>query len=348
MTARPLTGARARGHIPPSWRAPAAGLFAVLAAPLLAPAVVLAHSDEAVPAPTFPGVLLDWHLDPTIVVPVLVAAAAYGWAYRSVRRNHPASPPPQYRLWLWMAGLVAIILALVSPIEAYDDVLLSDHMVQHMLLQFVAAPLLLLAGPITLALRAMSPVPRRRLVAVLHSWPIRAISFPLVAWLLFAAVNWGFHFSSLYNLALENNTVHYIEHACFFGAALLFWWPVISVDPSPWRLPHPVRILYLFLALPQNSFLGVAFLTSGHVLYDHYATLVRNWGPTPLDDQYLGGTIMWVMGDMVFLGAIIGVVWAWMRWEDRRTVRLDARLDAERAAAEAAEGRDEVEAAGRG
>jgi putative membrane protein len=323
----------------------AAGLAGTLAAAALAiPAVVLAHSAVAVPAPTFPGVLLDWRFDPTVVIPVIVAGGVYWWAHRRVSAAHPASRPPAYRLWLWFAGLAAIVLALMSPIEAYDDILLSDHMVQHMLLEFAAAPLLLLGGPITLALRVLPPRPRRGLAGFLHSAPVRWISFPILAWILFAAVNWGWHFSSLYNLALENDTVHYIEHACFLVAALLFWWPVIGVDPSPWRLPHPVRILYLFLALPQNSFLGVAFLTSGHVLYEHYATIVRTWGPAPLDDQYLAGTLMWVMGDMVFLGAIIGIVWAWMRWEDRRTVRLDARLDAERAAAETEEA---IEAASR-
>lgn len=350
MTRRPPRGPRFRRRQPgPDCRELplALGPIALLAATLLAPSVAWAHSGEAIPAPTFPGVLLDWQLDPTILVPALIVAGAYWWAHRHVAREHPASRPPAYRLWLWMAGLAAIVVALISPIGAYDDILLTDHMVQHMLLQFVAAPLLLLAGPITLALRVLRPGPRRGLVRVLHSWPIRAISFPLVAWLIFAGVNWGFHFSSLYNLALENDTVHYIEHAAFLGAALLFWWPVVGVDPSPWRMPHPVRILYLFLAIPQNSFLGVAFLTSGHVLYDHYATLVRSWGPSPLDDQYLGATILWVMGDMAFIVAIIAVVWAWMRWEDRRTVRLDARLDAERAAAEAAEAGEGAEATSR-
>jgi putative membrane protein len=136
----------------------------------------------------------------------------------------------------------------------------------------------------------------------------------------------------LYDQALENQLLHYVQHATFLGAALLFWWPVVGADPSPWRLPHPVRLLYLFLAMPQNSFLGVAIMSASSVLYPHYVTNVRDWGATPLEDQQLGGAIMWVGGDVLFLAAMAIVVVMWMRHEDRRTVRLDARLAAERSA----------------
>jgi len=167
---------------------------------------------------------------------------------------------------------------------------------------------------------------------VLHSPVLRAISFPVVTWALFAAVNWGWHFSTLYNDALENTALHYVQHATFLGAALLFWWPAIGADPSPWRIPHPVRLFYLFLALPQNSFLGVALLNAGTVLYPHYVTNERSWGLSPLDDQQLGGVIMWVAGDIAFLVGMSIVIVTWMRHEERRTARLDARLAAERAA----------------
>jgi len=229
-------------------------------------------------------------------------------------------------------GLGTIGLALLSPIEAYEGALFSVHMVQHMLLELVAAPLLLAGGPITLTLRVASPRARKRLLAILHSRVVRVISFPVIAWLVFAAVNWGWHFSVLYDQALENPSLHYLQHATFFGAALLFWWPVIAVDPGPWRLPHPVRLLYLFLAMPQNSFLGVALLSASSVLYPHYLTNLRSWGMPPLDDQALGGVLMWVVGDVAFLAAMMLVVVLWMRHEDRRTARLDRRLADERLA----------------
>jgi putative copper resistance protein D len=298
---------------------------------LLLPARVLAHGAEA-PTPSFPSVLLEWRFDPTAIVPLVLVAALYAWAVRRVDAAHPGNRHPAHRTWLFMAGLVAIAVALTSPIEAYEGLLFSVHMIQHMLLELVAAPLLLAGAPITLALRVSSPRVRRGLLAVLQSRVVHVISFPVIAWVLFAAVNWGWHFSTLYDQALENDLLHYVQHATFLGAALLFWWPAIGADPSPWRLPHPMRLFYLFLAMPQNSFLGVALLQTSTVLYPHYVTNGRTWGPSPLEDQHLGGVLMWVMGDMAFLAGMAVVVALWVRYEERRTSRLDARLAAERAA----------------
>ena len=304
----------------------------VLVGAWLANAVpALAHG-AAAPEPTFPSVLLDWRLDPLALALLVAAAAAWIWAVRRVARRHPANQHPAYRSWFFGAGLVAIAAALVSPIEAYEGQLFSVHMVQHMLLELVAAPLLIAAAPITLTLRAASPRVRRGLLVILHSPVLKLISFPVIAWILFAAVNWGWHFSTLYDEALENQLLHYFQHATFLAAALLFWWPVVGVDPSPWRMPYPVRLFYLFLALPQNSFLGVSLLSAGQVLYPHYITNLRTWGPKPLEDQQLGGVLMWVAGDLAFLVAMAIVIVAWMRHEERRTARLDERLAAERAA----------------
>lgn len=298
---------------------------------LLLPARVLAHGAEA-PTPSFPSVLLEWRFDPTAIVPLVLVAALYAWAVRRVDAAHPGNRHPAHRTWLFMAGLVAIAVALTSPIEAYEGLLFSVHMIQHMLLELVAAPLLLAGAPITLALRVSSPRVRRGLLAVLQSRVVHVISFPVIAWVLFAAVNWGWHFSTLYDQALENELLHYFQHATFLGAALLFWWPAIGADPSPWRLPHPMRLFYLFLAMPQNSFLGVALLQTSTVLYPHYVTNGRTWGPSPLEDQHLGGVLMWVVGDMAFLAGMAVVVALWVRHEERRTSRLDARLAADRAA----------------
>ena len=305
------------------------GGVALLAAP------VLAHGDDA-PAPELPGVLLAWRPDPIPLLGVALAAFAYWWAVRHVAHRHPRNPPHGWRTWAYMAGLAAIVVALCSPIEAYEGELFSVHMVQHMLLELVAAPLLLLGAPMTLALRAASPPVRGGLLRVLHSRAIAALTFPLLSWVLFAGVNWGWHFSSLYNQALENPPLHYLEHASFLVAALLFWWPVVGADPGRWRLPYPARLFYLFLAMPQNSFLGVALMSAPAVLYEHYATNGRQWGPTVLGDQNLGGILMWVFGDVAFLVGMAAVVAGWVRQEDRRTARLDARLDAEEAAREQA------------
>ena len=114
-------------------------------------------------------------------------------------------------------------------------------------------------GPITLLLQASTPEVRRRwILPVLHSTVVRRLSFPVVSWIVFAAVMWASHFSPLFDLALENPWAHRLEHALFLVAALLFWWPVIGPDPSPWKLKPSARILYAGLAMPQNTFLALA------------------------------------------------------------------------------------------
>jgi cytochrome c oxidase assembly factor CtaG len=107
---------------------------------------------------------------------------------------------------------------------------------------------------------------------------VHLLAFPVIAWVLFAAVNWGWHFSVLYDRALEIEWLHYLQYASFISAALLFWWPIVGADPSPWRMLHPVHLLYLFLAMPPNSFLGVALMSAQTVLFPHYVTNARTGG----------------------------------------------------------------------
>jgi putative copper resistance protein D len=143
---------------------------------------------------------------------------------------------------------------------------------------------------------------------------------------------WGTHFSPLFDQALEDRAIHELEHAAFLIAGVLFWFPAVGLDPGPYRLSHPVRILYTFLQMPQNTFLAVAITFAPAPLYAHYATLVRTWGPDPLADQQIAGGIMWVGGDLVFLGAILALVIGWSRREDRDVAASERRADAERAA----------------
>jgi putative copper resistance protein D len=280
------------------------------------------------PAPVLPDVLLAWSFDPTIVLPLVLAGGTYALAVRRVDQAHPLTPIRRARIAAWFAGLAAIWLALQSPIERYDTTLFSVHMVQHVLLTLVAPPLLALGAPITLLLRTARPGTRRRvLLPILHSWPIRALTFPVVTWLLFAFVMWGTHFSPVFNASLEEPFVHQLEHAAYLVAGCLFWWPVIGLDPSPWRMSEPVRVLYTFLQMPQNSFLGLAIVSATAPLYPHYATLPRDWGPSALVDQQMAGAVMWVGGDLIFLAALLGVVLGWMRRETRETQAADARVD---------------------
>ncbi len=142
---------------------------------------------------------------------------------------------------------------------------------------------------------------------------------------------YGSHFSPLFDAALENDLMHLLEHALYLGAGLLFWWPVVGADPSPWRMPHPARVLYVFLGMAWSSFLALAIFSAPGVLYPHYATFQRDWGLSPLADQQLAGGIMWIGGDGLFLVALVAMVAAWMRAEEAEGKRTDARLDREHA-----------------
>jgi putative copper resistance protein D len=278
-----------------------------------------------------------WEFDPLFIVPLVAVAWAYGAAVRKVNREHPASPFPAIRVGYFAAGLAALVLALMSPIAAYDTTLFSVHMIQHMLITAVAAPLLLLGAPVTLALRAASPQVRKEvLLPVLHSRLVRAVSFPVVAWLLFTGVMWISHYSPLFDAALENAWLHRLEHALYLGSALLFWWPAVGLDLSPWRLNHPLRLLYVFLQMPQQAFLGTAIYNAGTVIFPHYASLQRDWGPTPLRDQQYAGIIMWVVGDVLFLIALACIAYGWVKYEERSAKRGDAARARSRARAAAA------------
>jgi len=315
-----------------SFRRPFAVVVAPLAALGLAP-VALAHGGPTPPEPTIAGLLTAWSLDPLLQVTVIVSTVFFLLAVRRVDRAHPAKPVPRARTVAFLAGMLAIEVALQSGIERYDTTLFSVHMVQHMLLTMVAAPLIVLSAPITLILRVATPAERRRWVLpVLHSRVVRVIGHPAVAWLLFTAVMWGSHFTPLFDAALENEWLHDGEHLLYLAVGLLFWWPVVGFDPSPYRMSYPARIMYLFLQMPQNTFLALAIYSATAPLYPHYVTTGRLWGPDPLVDQQAAGAIMWVWGDLTFLLALLLIIAAWMRDEEARTRRQEARIDAERAA----------------
>jgi putative copper resistance protein D len=154
---------------------------------------------------------------------------------------------------------------------------------------------------------------------------VRFLGFPVTSWVMFAVMMWATHFSPLFNASLEDPGIHDLEHVLFLTGALFFWWPAVALDPAPWRMSHPARIVYLFTQMTQNTFLAVVILNASDVLYRHYATLVRPWGLAALDDQRLAAGLMWIAGDAVFLTAILSVVAGWMRAEARNEVREDRR-----------------------
>jgi putative copper resistance protein D len=314
--------------------APATALATATAlASLALPTAASAHGPVPHEAPSVVNLALGWHFEPVVGTALLVASLGWIWVVRRIRQDHPAKPVPTARTAAWFGGLAAIAVALLSGIERYDTTLFSIHMVQHLLLMLIGAPLLLLAAPVTQVLRAASPDVRRRwLLPVLHSRLVGAISHPVVAWLTFTVVMWVSHFSPLFDLALENPGVHQLEHGLYLGSALMFWWPAIAADPAPRRLGYPARVLYTLLQFPINSFLGMAITFAGAPLYSHYATLGSPYGTTALSDQQLAGGIMWLGGDVVFIVAVLAIVAGWMRREARDSEAAERRAEGQRAA----------------
>jgi cytochrome c oxidase assembly factor CtaG len=262
----------------------------------------------------------SWRFDPLTLAILSTAALSYGyWARVAGFRRHRAR--------YFYAGLIVLFVALVSPVDGYADRLLSVHMVQHLLLTLVAPPLLLLGAPVTLALQASSDRFRKGVVLpLLRSRGIKLLSHPAVGWVAFAAVLWGSHFSPLYEAALRSRGLHALEHAAYLGSALLFWWPVVGKDPSPTRLSPPARLLYLFLAMPQMTFLGLAIYGSDRVLYPHYLVTSARLGTSALSDQHLAGALMWTSGMFLLVPALGLVLMSWLDREDREAERIDRSL----------------------
>ena len=182
--------------------------------------------------------------------------------------------------------MATVAVALSPPVDARADAILSAHMVQHVALTMVAAPLLAVG---------LARVPR------VH---------PLLAWLLFAATGWLVHFTPLFEAATENLPVHVFEHALLLGGGLLFWAQVVGRFAT---LSHPLRLLYLVVAMPQNTFVALAIFSTSRVLYPHYGSDAE-----ALADQRTAGGIMWVAGDLVLLVAVLLVAAAWARHEERQ------------------------------
>jgi putative membrane protein len=245
-----------------------------------------------------------------IVATLALGSAFYALAFvraRALRRSLPTA-----RAGAFGCAVVLSASVLLGPVERLADASLAWHMVQHLTLSFIVAPLLLLGAPVRLALAALPPRAASAAANALRSAVVRWATLPAVAWLQFAAVLYVTHFSPLYEAALEHPLVHALEHVLFLVSALIFWTPVLAVAPVPHAPPHPVRLLMLFLALPMSAFLGFALYVSRGVLYRHYAAY-----PNALADQSDAGAVMWIAGGAPLLCALLWCVADWGARERR-------------------------------
>ena len=250
--------------------------------------------------------------DPVPTVELAIAAVAYVWASARPARWEP------WRTVAFLAGLAAVGLAL-GPLDAVATSGLAGHMVQHLVLIFVAPPLLLAGAPLRLALATLPAEAGRALVRLGRSVPIRSLSRPVVALAGFATLILGTHVPGFYEAALEHPLLHALEHVLYLLAGLLLWLPVLAPAPLPRRLSPLGRVLYLLFAMFPGAVVGLTLMTATASLYPAYGS-----GAAAVAEQWRAGMIMWASGAAVLGSAIVGVGWAAILEEERRQRIRDA------------------------
>lgn len=288
-------------------------------------------ASDALPRFTFGTVFTGWSLEPVSLILTVWVSGLYLLGVRSLHRRGDHWPVGRTIAFVGV-GMGSFYVATSSGIAAYDLTLLSVHMVQHMILSMLVPMALALGAPVTLALRTLPPGPRRWLLAVLHSWPAKVLTFPPLAFVLYIVSPWALYFSGWYPATLESTYLHEVMHLHLVLVGSLFFWPIVGVDPIPGRVGYPFRMLLVVLTLPFHAFLGVTIMDQDEILGDgHYERLhdgpMGSWLPEPIDDQHLAGGILWGSGDIIAL-TLFGVLFVqWVRQSMQEARREDRRLD---------------------
>jgi putative copper resistance protein D len=301
---------------------------------------VLSGTDPAsiltgAPLPPEPGVtewLTRWSIDPLWALVAGFGIVVYLLGVRRLRRRGDAWPV--YRTVLWILGMLLLLWVTSGPINAYQDYLFSMHMLGHMLLT-MAIPMLLVPGaPITLALRTVG---KRRdgtrgvrewLMWGVHSPFARIVTHPLVAAALFVGSLWVFYYTDLFRWSLYDHLGHEWMVAHFLITGYLFVMSIIGIDPVPLRFPYPFRLLTLIAVMAMHAFFGIAIMMqTGLMAAEWFGSMGRTWGPSPLEDQYVGGGIAWSIGEIPTLILGVTVAIQWSRSDDRLQRRRDRHAD---------------------
>jgi cytochrome c oxidase assembly factor CtaG len=271
----------------------------------------------------------EWSWQPGVVIPLLAFAAMYGAG--SIRRGNWRRV--RWRHFSFAGGWLSLFLALTSPIHELGEQLFSAHMLQHEIMILVSAPLIAAAQAGATCLWAFAPRRRKDIGGWMHriekSQIIGFISAPLHAWVLETAALWLWHVPVLYQATLRSDWIHAAQHLSFFLTAVLFWSALYGMGRSATNFG--AATLYVFGTAVHCSALG-ALLTFSRVLwYPAYANSTARWGLAPIQDQQLGGVIMWVPSGVVFIAIALGLVARWIAESDRRLKfgRLAAVLDKE-------------------
>jgi putative membrane protein len=287
--------------------------------------IPLAHGGPLV---TRESLWTSWNFDPVLLFGLMVPAWAYGAGLRRVwRQAGRGRGTAEWQAAAFSLGLLTLTVALVSPLDALSGALVSAHMIQHMLLMMVAAPLIALGAPTYTFAWALSPASNR---ALARWWRQRSIlrggwylvTRPLTIGLFYTSMLTLWHVPWLYEAAAHHDAVHTVEHALFFGAALLFWWSVVHAG-RPGGIGQGIAILMLFVSMLFAIVLSALMTFSAVPWYPHYTSSAIAWGLSPLEDQQLAGAIMWVPSKAVHLLAALALLWLWFDGVGRRTRRRE-------------------------
>jgi putative membrane protein len=271
-----------------------------------------------------------WNWDPLIMSSLILCAWVYASGYRELRRRVGLRRSAlNWRAASFMAGMLTLFLALISPLDALSTALFSAHMIQHMLLMVIVPPLLVLGvSPGSVLLAFATPVRRKlghwwqRISWLKPAW--RALSQPLVAWMLNVLALWAWHVTRLYQAALENEALHLLEHFSLVGTSLLFWWMILR--PGMHFSRGDPGILALFTMALQGSLLGALITFAPTPWYTVYDSTTQAWGLSPLEDQQLAGAIMWIpVGTIYTLAALILFI-IHLAWIERKANQRERQM----------------------
>jgi cytochrome c oxidase assembly factor CtaG len=274
----------------------------------LFPALALAHPGEALR----PDDLWSaWELDLGVVIPLALSAVLYAIGSR---RHAGLTRLQQICFW---AGWVSLVIALVSPLHPLGEVLFSAHMVQHEILMLISAPLLVVSRPLVTFLWAL-PFEWRRVLGRWSKTPVVRKSWlwlvaPFTAWWVHAIAIWVWHAPPLFQATLTSDLVHAAQHCSFLFSALLFWWALFYAHG---KRAYGSGVLYIFTTGVHTGILGALLTFAPHLWYPAYQNTTQAWGLTPLQDQQIGGLIMWVPASLVYLAAGLALFAAWMKESD--------------------------------
>jgi cytochrome c oxidase assembly factor CtaG len=255
----------------------------------------------------------------------LLAATAAAYAVGVLRLWRHAGAGQGVARWQAIAfagGWLALVAALLSPLDELAEQLFTAHMAQHELLMVVGAPLVALASPLVAMLWLLPHAGRRRAMRVMRGRRVSllwaALTAPATVWLLHGLALWIWHMPALYDAALQSETVHALQHLCFFVSASLFWWGIAHGRYG--RAGYGVAVVYIFATAMHSGVLGALLTFSPYVWYPLYERTSISFGLTPLEDQQLAGLLMWVPAGITFVAGGLYFFAAWLKESERRVL----------------------------